>query len=422
LSYPGASFWTIRSQPPDPLAFLEELAGRGDVVPFTLGTRRAVLLNRPDHVGMVLVSHAARFQKGSAIARARHLLGNGLLTADAALNKERRKIAQPAFSRPHLDGCAEVIVSRARDAAGRWREGELIDVTRAFGRLTFGIVGEAIVGADVAAEFEDVREAVSEATATLDPLLSLVAPVRRVHRAQARLRSLVARMVQRSSGSAASGTLLALVNAHEATPSSREQRIDDVLTVLLAGHDTITSALTWAFALVSRHPHTRAALRQELKTVLAGREARTDDISRLAYTRAVLAESLRLYPPAWVLARQAIAPHRFDGVEVASGTIVLMSQYLLHRDRRSFDRPLEFRPERWLDQPSELPKGAYFPFGAGPRSCIGESFGWMEGVLLLATISQRWDLALVDDRVPEPEARITMRPRSRVLMLLRSHS
>lgn len=411
MSYPGRSLWAVRTGPADPLAFLEDLARRGDVVPFALGRRRAVLLNRPDHVGTVLVSHAARFQKGSANARARHLLGNGLLTAETALNRTRRALAQPAFSRPHLDGCGDIIVSRAVQAAAEWRDGALIDAGHTFGRLTFGIVGEAIVGTDVAAEFEDVRDAVSQATATLDPLLSLVAPVTRVHKAQARLRGMVARMVHRSSASRGAGALLALLDAHDADAAQSEQRIDDVLTVLLAGHDTITSALTWTFALLSRHPDVRSALRRELSAVLAGRDARTDDLSSLRFTRSVLAESMRLYPPAWVLARQADAPHRFDGIDVEAGTIVLVSQYLLHRDERYFSRPLEFRPERWRDWPSEPPRFAYFPFGAGPRSCIGESFAWMEGVLLLATICQRWDLELAGARFPEPEARITMRPK-----------
>ena len=416
MNYPGAPFWTLRSRPSDPLAFLEGLARRGDIVPFALGRRAAVLLNRPDHVGTVLVSHASNFPKGSATARARHLLGNGLLTADTALNRDRRRIVQPAFSRPHLDECAQLIVSRAEEACARWRDGKLIDAAQAFGRLTFGIVGEAIVGADLSAEFEEVRESVSDATATLDPLLSLVAPLPRAHRAQARLRRMVARMVQRSSAAARPGTLLMLLDAHDASAQPREQRIDDLLTVLLAGHDTITSALTWAFALLSQRPHARTALCHELRAVLGSRDATTADIARLVYTRAVLAEAMRLYPPAWVLARRAVAPHRFDGVEVAGGTIVLVSQYLLHRDERYFDRPLGFHPERWIDQQSELPKFAYFPFGAGPRSCIGESFGWMEGVLLLATITRRWDLRLDDGRFPLPEARITMRPKSPTLM------
>lgn len=416
MSYPGASFWTLRRRPSDPLAFLEGLARRGDIVRFTLGSRGAVLLNRPDHVGTVLVTHARNFQKGRANARARHLLGNGLLTSDAALNRDRRKLVQPAFSRPHLEACAQLIVSRAQQACAEWHEGGLIDTTAAFGRLTFGIVGEAIVGADVSAEFEEVRESVLDATATLDPLLSLVAPIPRVHRAQTRLRTAVARMVQRSTESARPGTLLALLNVHDAAAAAEEQRIDDLLTVLLAGHDTITSALTWTFVLLSQHPQVRAALSHELRTVLGGSGAAMEDLPRLVYTRAVLAESLRLYPPAWVLARHAVAPHRFNGVEVAAGTIVLVSQYLLHRDSRSFDHPLEFRPERWIDPPSEIPKFAYFPFGAGPRSCIGESFGWMEGILLLATISQRWKLLLVDDEPPEPDVRITMRPKPPTLM------
>jgi cytochrome P450 len=296
-----------------------------------------------------------------------------------------------------------------------WHNGDVIDVADSIGRLTFGIVGEAIVGHSVDADFGQVSAAVRNATASLDPLLSLVAPLRRLRPAQQQLRRLVEALVARASVYATEGSVLALLNAHG--PESAEQRVDDLLTILVAGHDTMTSAIIWTLALLAAHPQAERKLHQELDGVLGSREANDSDLPHLVYTRAALAESLRLYPPAWVLARHAIEPHCFDGNDVQAGTVVLVSQYLLHRDQRFFNRPLVFDPGRWLVAGGPAhPRFAYFPFGAGTRACIGESFGWMEGVLLLATIGQRWQLRTADGAFPRIDARITLRPRGRVLM------
>jgi len=419
VQYPARQVWSIRRASPreSPLEFLETLADRGDFVPFLLGRHPAVLLNRPDYVSTVLVGEAAKFQKGSANRRARHLLGNGLLTADTDLHAQRRKLIQPAFARPRLDGCACLIVTRARAMCDEWRTGQIVDVTDAIGALTLGLVCEVIAGCSVDGEFGKVKEAVSQATASLDPLVSLVAPLRHVRRARARLRHIVEGLASRASEQASEGSLLSLLDAHDSTQPSAEQRIDDLLTILLAGHETITSALTWALALLALHPEIERRMHEELHAVLSERDATASDIANLVFTRAVLAEALRLYPPAWVLARHAAVSHQFEEGEVQAGSIVLVSQYLLHRDRRFFDRPRSFDPDRWLGAAGPAhPRFAYFPFGAGGRSCIGESFGWMEGVLLLATIGQRSRLRPIGEAFPAVEARITLRPRGPVLM------
>ena len=413
---------SLRGRSPDPLRFLETLAESGNFVPFFLGRQRAILLNRPDYVGTVLVSCESKFQKGDATRRARSLLGDGLLTAAAELNKERRKIIQPAFARQHLEACASVIVARARAMCGLWNDEEIVDVTHALAELTFGIVGETIIGARTADEFEEVRSAVSDATESLDPLMTLVAPLTRVRRARARLRGAVERLLRRASDSARKGSLLALLDAHQ--PESgmpSQQRVDDVLTILLAGHDTITSALTWALCLLSLHPACESAMRHELDSVLGNRDATADDVPRLVYTRAVLSEALRMYPPAWVLARQAVEPHEFEEGTVPSGAVVLVSQYLLHRDARYFARPWQFDPDRWSPHGQQaITRFAFFPFGAGSRSCIGESFAWMEGVLLLATVCRQRRLRLENDVFPAVEPRITLRPRGHVRMRVSS--
>lgn len=410
--YPDASLWSLRRRRADPLGFLESLAQRGDFVPFALARRQAFLLNRPDYVSTVLVSHAPKFRKGAANQRAKHLLGNGLLTADGALHAGRRRLIQPAFARQRLEQCAASVVARSRALSERWTRDEIIDVGRSMGELTFGIVGEVIIGTPVDRWYEEVSRAATSATASVDPLLSLVAPVRGVRIAQARLRAVVQALLARSTGTGGAESLLSLLSAHDEGPDGREQQIDDVLTILLAGHDTIASGLTWTWWLLAEHPDVEEMMRAELSSVLDGRDASAPDLPRLPLTRAVFAESLRLYPPAWVLARHAVEPHRFDEGEVPAGALVLVSQYLLHRDERYFPQSRTFDPLRWLgERPAEVPRLAYFPFGAGARSCIGESFGWMEGILILATIAQRWSLRRLEPHTPpRMDARITLRP------------
>jgi cytochrome P450 len=389
------------------------MAAKGDFVRFTLSRQPAVLLNRPDYAAEVFVSRVSAFRKGIANRRAKSLLGEGLLTAEGARHTESRRAIQPVFARQRLESCASVIVDRAREVRGAWRPGELVDVTRSMGALTFGVVGEVIVGARVDAQFDQVRHMTETATATIDPLLSLIAPLRRIRQARARLRIVATTLLERASR-AEEGSLLALLRQHDPEPAVQAQRVDHLVTLLLAGHDTLTSALTWAWLLLASHPDVETRLHDELATVLGGRNATAADVSALPLTKAVLAEALRLYPPAWVLARQAVESQPFDEGEIAAGALVLVSPYVMHRDARWFERPDRFEPDRWLGN-QERPKTAYMPFGAGPRSCIGESFAWLEGVLILATIAQRWKLTMVGP-IAEPDLRITLRPRGNVFL------
>ena len=412
MHYPEHTLWSLRRGRSDPLGFLTSLAARGDFVPFTIAGQRAVLLNRPDYIDEVLVSHASKFSKGFANQRAKLLLGTGLLTADGPLHADRRRLIQPAFGRQRLESYGAVMASHARGMRDTWREGDVVDVPRAMGRLTFGIVGETVIGADVSAHYEEVRQAVRKATASLDALVSLLAPLRRVRPEQTRLHQIVDRLL--AAGSGDEGSLLSLLMAHDSSP---DQLRDDLLTILLAGHDTLTNALTWTWLLLATHGEAEARLQEEVATVLGDSSPTGADLPRLPYARGVLAEALRLYPPAWVLARRAIETHEVDAGVIPSGALVLVSQYLMHRDRRYFESPLSFAPERWLgDHQAARPKMAYFPFGAGARSCIGEAFGWMEGVLVLTTIAQRWRLRPVDTGRPDIDVRITLRPRQEVLM------
>ena len=232
--------------------------------------------------------------------------------------------------------------------------------------------------------------------------------------------ALIARHQAASPGSRDGENLLSvLLDSQKGAPDADQLR-DDALTILLAGHDTIASALVWTWVLLARHPDVEARMEKEVDTVLGGRLATAADVSALAFTRRVMAESLRLCPPAWVVARAAIDDCELGGMAVPAGSTVLISQYLMHRDPRFFSNPSVFDPERWLDdRQTGRPRMAYLPFGAGPRSCIGEGFAWMEGVLLLATFAQRWRFRLAESTQPiHPLPKITLRPPSSLSMVL----
>ncbi|MDA1184475.1 MAG: cytochrome P450 [Acidobacteria bacterium] len=417
-AYPSCSLWSLRRRDTDPLAFLQGLARTADeVVPFRLGTRPAFLLNHPAAIEDVLLTHHDRFVKGRGFERAKRLLGDGLLTAGATLHAARRRVAQPAFHRQRIEGYAPSIVAHAARWRDRWQPGVTLDAGREMRRLTLSIAGETLFGADLAEVAEDIDSAVAEAVPAMDGLVSIAASRRHARTARLRLDAIVNAIVERRlrDNGARDDLLSLLLDARGDDEAAERQLRDDAITFLLAGHDTIAHALTWTWTLLAQHPDVEARLQAELATVLPDRLASAHDVSRLVYTRSVLAEALRVFPPAWVIVRRAAQPHACRGYRMPAGSVVVASPFVTHRDPRFFPDPLAFSPERWLSS-DHRPRLAYFPFGAGPRSCIGEGFAWMEGTLVLATLAARWRLRSEGGPV-EPSPRITLRPRGPVQMV-----
>lgn len=410
------SLWTLRRSRRDPVAFLRRLGARGDCVPFAFREQRVVLVSEPALIEDVLVTSHRKFVKSPALTRATRLLGQGLLTVEGPLHAERRRLVQPAFHRERLAAYAGSMVARAAVLRERWQSGVPFDMFREMNGLTLAIVGETLFTADLARFETELRESVAAAVDGLDPLLALVAPMRRLAPARRRLLAIVETLIlERLASAEVPGDLLDQLLAARDADASAEQLRDDALTLLLAGHDTISNALTWTWILLAGHPDVDARLAKELHDVLGDRLPNLSDVPRLVYTRAVLSESLRLRPPAWIIARRAVEAHRLGSTDIAVDAIVLMSPYVVHRDARFFDAPDEFVPARWMDPSARSrPKLSYFPFGAGRRACIGESFAWMEGVLVLATLAQRWRCTAMHDVEMEP--RITLRPRGPVMM------
>jgi cytochrome P450 len=412
VSQNRAPIWTIRRARRDPIAFLQAVANDGDVARFSLAGRTAFLVNDPALIELILVRRSEAFGRAPAYRRAARLLGNGLLTVEEPAHRRRRQTMAPAFHRTLLETYVDRIVDRVFATARRWA-GEALDVAQEMHRLTLSIVGDVLFGVDLEPRAAEIRGALGATVDSLDPLISLIAPGRRIADARRRLFEVAedivrARLEARAPGRCPIDLLSMLLAAPAGCDRSLEQLRDDVLTMLAAGHDTLGTALAVTWMLLAANPEVERRLHVELAEVLGGRAPSADDVTRLTYTRAVLSESLRLFPPAWVIARRALVDQRLGGIRVSSGSIVVISQWLMHRDARFFPDPLVFDPSRWSSARDTRPKLSYFPFGAGPRSCIGESFAWMEGVLILATLAQAWHFRATTLSRLELEPRVTL--------------
>jgi cytochrome P450 len=303
-------------------------------------------------------------------------------------------------------------------------------------QLTLEIVAKTLFDAEIEAEVRELGEAMDVTVTMFDRsrypfarLLSLL-PLKsnlRFLKAKDRVFETIDRMIAQRRQQGASGDrkdfLSILLRARDSEGDNKgmsdEQLRFEAMTLFSAGHETTANALVWTWLLLAQNPAAEALLHEELDRELSGRLPTGADVPRLQYTRAVMAESMRLYPPAWVIGRQAINAHRVGDFEIPPQGVVLMSQYIVHRDPRWWERPEEFLPERWLTEQPNRPRYAYFPFGGGPRQCIGESFAWLEGILLIATLAQRWRFRLADEAAKvRLHATITLRPRDPLPMRL----
>ena len=419
----------------DPLQFLLRTAQDypGEVVRFRQGTREVYLLKHPDLVKEVLVTRQHDFAKSRALQWTKLFLGEGLLTSEGEFHTRQRRLAQPAFHRQRIAGYGAEMVRLAVAARERWTAGEALDLDAEMMRLTLGVASRTLFGADVAADARDVREDLVTIMSLFPrftlPFAALIQKLplpsnARFDRAVARLDALVYRLIaERRADPADRGDLLSLLlraqdEEGDGGRMTDRQLRDEVVTLLLAGHETTSNALTWTWYLLSQNAAAEARWREELRAVLGDRRPSADDLPALRYTEMVLAESMRIFPPAWGIGRRALRDVVLGGYTVPAGTILALPPYVIHRDPRFWPDPLRFEPERFTTEAKAArPRFAYLPFGGGARSCIGEPFAWMEGVLLLATVGQRWRFRLVPGHPVEPQALITLRPRYGMRMI-----
>jgi cytochrome P450 len=409
----------------DPLGYLPWLAREyGDIVTMRYFRFRVYFVSHPDYIEQVLVTHNRKLIKGRILRKNKRLFGNGLLTAEGDFWLRQRRLAQPAFHRGRVASYADTMVRFTERLVAEWKGGEERDIHEEMMRLTLQIVGKTLFDADVDREAQQVGAALRslmELNSDFSKMIltpSWLPTLRNIRAGLAirRLDKIIFRIIaeRRASGRDTGDLLSMLLHAQDEDGSrmNDQQLRDEVITLFLAGHETTANALAWTWLLLSQNPQAEARLHRELQEVLGGRAPRIEDLASLPYAAHVITESMRLYPPAWGMARLATEELEVGGYTIPKGCGVSLSQWVVHRDPRWFDAPEEFRPERWEgDLAKRLPRFAYFPFGGGPRQCIGNNFATMEATLLLASIAQRFRIRVLPEHPVVPMPTITLRPR-----------
>jgi cytochrome P450 len=414
----------------DVLGFFSDCArDYGDVVSMRLAGRTGYLLTNPAHIEQVLVGQHRNFIKHSFFWKhVTAVFGTGLLTAEGDAWLAQRRMIQPSFHRNRIAGYGRVMAEFADRAADEWCDGEVRDVHQDMMALTLEIVAKVLFDSDVR---EDVAEVESSFEAALrEVAIRFRRPFRlpdwvpspgnlRYRAAVRRLDALVFRFMREHQARGTDGddllSMLMAARTEDGQPMPERQIRDEAVTLLLAGHETTALTLSWTWSLLSRHPHVEERLLDELRDVLDGRAPSVDDLPRLRYTEHVVTETLRLFPPAYAIGREAVRDCDVGGYHTPAGTTLFISPWVMHRDPRWFDAPSAFRPERWGDGLAErLPRFVYMPFGGGPRLCIGNRFALIEASLILAAIARRFRLRLEPDRMPAAFPTITLRPQGGV--------
>ena len=409
-----------------------------------------VFVNDPDYIREILVTQATSFGKERTVRRMKLLLGDGLITSEEPFHMRQRRIAAPAFHRQRIAAYADQIVRSALGATERMQSGETFDIAAASMALSLEIVARTLFDATVDADIRSINDEVNTimdlynfivAFPRLESFLHLPIPgITRFRRSKARLDAVVDRLIRRHRETMAKdatdrGDLLTMLLTSrvevldvdgnptgEIESMSDAQVRDEVLTIFLAGYETVANALTWTWYLLSQNPEAEARLHAELDAVLGAGESRRApvlaDYPALRYTDQVFAESMRMFPPAWAMGRMSLKPIELGPYRIPPGAHFFMSQYMMSRTEEFFPDPLRFDPDRFTPEArAARPKFAYFPFGGGSRQCIGEAFAWMEGVFSIATLAQRWRFRYAGSEPPVPQAKITLRPRDPLLMV-----
>jgi len=422
----------------DPLVFFTGLARQyGDVVQYRMAGERVFLISDPQYIKDILVTHNKNFTKSRGLERTRRVLGNGLLTSEGAVHLRQRRLMQPAFHRDRIAAYGRTMVEYADRMRAAWRGDNTYDLAREMNRLTLSVVGKTLFDADVESQAATVGEALTGVMESFwmsllpfaDVIEKLPVPrLRRARMSRARLDAIIYRMIadRRASGRDHGDLLSMLLTAQDeddgGVMTDRQVR-DEAMTIFLAGHETTANALTWTWFLLSESRDAARQLHEEVDRVLQGRLPTVADLPQLPYTERVVTEAMRLYPPAWLIGRRAINEYAFGPYVAPPRAILIMSPFIVQRDPRYYPDPERFDPDRWTpERKTALPAFAYFPFGGGPRRCIGESFAWMELILIVATIAQRWDLRLVPGHPVTPQPLITLRAKHGMRMTLAARS
>ena len=414
-----------------PLKFLQQTYERGgDIAELRMLGRPWTLLFHPDDVESLLVAHAADLARDDYASVLKRVLGEGLLTSDGELWKRQRRLASGAFTPKRIREYAEAMARVTETGLDRWKDGAPVFLHEEMSHLTLEVVADVLFGASVSqADVDGVRESmeVFNELFAQSPEAIFRIPVwvptplnRATQRAVQRLDALIARIVntRRASGERRNDVLDALIAAtdEDGTKMSDQQMRDEVVTLFLAGHETTALTLTHALYLLGKHPEVMRRMRAEIDDVLGGRLPTQADVPKLVYTDRVIKESMRLYPPAWITGREIAKEISIGGRKLEVGTQVMVSQWIVHRDPRWWPSPEAFDPDRFDPEVAKTrPRFAYFPFGGGPRVCIGNHFAMMEAILMLAITAQRFDVELLPFEELRFSPSVTLRPHGRGL-------
>jgi cytochrome P450 len=430
-------FYLVRRffKPGNPIRLFEHLVTTyGRVSHYRIGRSHIVFINDPTLIWEILINQPQNFIKERTQRRMKILLGAGLITSEGEIHRRQRRIAAPAFHRQRIQSYGEVMVERAAAMRGEWRPDREIDVAAEMMRLTLQVVARTFFNTDVTQDVQTINDEVNVIMDLYNFLIALPAAEAYLHwpipglvrfrKARQRLDAVVHRMIaEHRADGVDRGDLLSMLIASrddegDHSQMSDEQLRDEVLTIFLAGYETVSNALTWTWFLLGQNPVAEAQMHAEIDMVLGGKLPTLDDLPRLKYTEMIFAESMRLYPPAWAMGRQAMVDIEIGPYKLPAGSYLFFSQYIMQRSAEQFPNPLRFDPERFAPEAkAKRPKFAYFPFGGGSRQCIGEAFAWMEGILLLATIAQRWRLRLVPGQQIGLAPKITLRPDGPIRMV-----
>jgi cytochrome P450 len=420
----------------DPLNTLRTFAREyGDIVLFYVLTQERILLNHPDLIEQVLVIQQNKFHKSELTRRITgRMLGQGLLTSEGEFWRRQRRLVQPAFHRSRINEYGATMGEIARAHISGWRDGEVRDLAQEMTALTLDNAVSTLFSTALPGEAQQVGRAMTflmryslarQRSPIRIPENWPTPKNRRANRDLAFMDSLVYRMIdERKSekGSNRREDLLSLLMGamdEDGSHMTQKQLHDEAMTLFIAGHETTAQMLAWTWYALSENPQAEARLHEELDGVLGGGPPEAADFGRLPYLQAVMSEILRLYPPAYITAREAIEPCQIGGYEFLPGTTILFSQWVMHRDPRYFDDPDTFRPERWIEGlANRLPAGAYYPFGDGPRRCIGQGFALLEAAIVIGTLAQRFRFRLVPGHLVVAEPLVTLRPRHGIRMTL----
>jgi cytochrome P450 len=424
----------------DPLGYLQGVARQfGDVVRVGAWPVLFHMAYHPDHIKYVLQENNRNYWKGDLVGKAKPLIGDGLFTSEGDFWRRQRRLAQPSFHRERIARFAAIMADATGRLLDQWQAqagvSRPIDIMPELSALTLSIVGRALFSIDLTGEAADVGRAMLEALEFLthrsmhliDVPLTIPTPRnRRFLRARRELDRVVFAIIaqRRENGGEAEDLLAMLMAARDPETGegmSDQQLRDEVMTFVLAGHETTAVTLAWVFHLLAQYPQSAAQLRDEVGRVLDGRIPTLADLPLLVYTRRVVEETLRLYPAVPVLSRQTFEADQIGGYDIPANSGVMMSPYVTHRDARLWKDPERFDPDRFTPERSaERPRFAYLPFGGGPRLCIGNEFALMEAQIILAMVMQRYRLEADPGHRVEPEIRVTLRPRNGVKMFLRA--